>query len=741
MASSEKKIDDIEIKVIKDIPLFEDGYDETQDSFNHKVYSDTLVKLIESNDPPLSIGLFGPWGCGKSSILNTAKIDLEGRNFLCVYFNAWKYAGDSFRRQFLLNTIRSVYSPDEAEAAKKKLIRRFYNEIPIAESKLEKIFEKMQKVSPKIHIGPLGFSIPLLKTDPKLVLPEQFEDEFKAMLNINILAEKKNNKTAKKIKGKKFLFIIDDIDRCPPDMVVTILDSVKTFLTPKQSNCYFILALDDKAVVSVLSKINENYSDEELLKFFDVTVRMNPLKRYDLVSFANKIADITNLPKNVIQTAVYGEFDSPRKIKHFLNVFLVRSATMAKRHVEGFLVDMPDPNQLSKLLVIEIKFPQIFRKMIDDPNLIKTLQDYSEDFSLGKQDKIPEEYKLNARLFKFLWQTRNINIDDPELIIFQKLSQFANILKQDEVQINKLSEAILNYSLEELIELTQPIQSAQSRKALVGFLKEKLDISTGIFLDNSTESSLFIFKNLEMSESSRTELADTILQNYLQAKTDVFDLHNFESLLGCIDTTTQKKQQIGNIKKLGLSLLGEREDWEEIKNEYLLNVAKFINYLFSKNRVDIRTANQINTILKSWIGNVEQLLEVLEHIELTEDQYKKQAEKNINVPGHDVLKQLIERISTNDDEVSIYERIRNIIFKFWQKENIEPLDEKLSQILETNVPKVSTITPTVRFVFETIIYMPTWLDDKFSSPIADQIWNFYTKCSNMDDKTTKINQF
>ena len=102
------------------------------------------------------------------------------------------------------------------------------------------------------------------------------------------------------------------------------------------------------------------------------------------------------------------------------------------------------------------------------------------------------EYLLEADLFKFLWRTRNINIDDPELVIFQKLSQFANILKKEKVQINKLSEAILNYSHEELIELIQPIQSEQSRKALVGFLKEKLDISTGIFLDNSTESSLFI---------------------------------------------------------------------------------------------------------------------------------------------------------------------------------------------------------------------------------------------------------
>jgi len=98
-----------DLKIIKDLPLFEYGYDKKEDSFNHKVYADSIIKIIKSNKAPLSIGLFGPWGSGKSSILNTIKKEIENENYIYIYFNAWKYGGDSFRRQFLLNTIDKLF--------------------------------------------------------------------------------------------------------------------------------------------------------------------------------------------------------------------------------------------------------------------------------------------------------------------------------------------------------------------------------------------------------------------------------------------------------------------------------------------------------------------------------------------------------------------------------------------------------------------------------------------------------
>ena len=79
---------------------------ETNDILKTKVYSDNLKKVI-LNTPDkkvFTIGLFGSWGAGKSSIIRTAREEIENNNpkIKFITYDAWKYVNDSFRRMFLL---------------------------------------------------------------------------------------------------------------------------------------------------------------------------------------------------------------------------------------------------------------------------------------------------------------------------------------------------------------------------------------------------------------------------------------------------------------------------------------------------------------------------------------------------------------------------------------------------------------------------------------------------------------
>lgn len=728
--------------VIKDLSLFEKEYDENLDSFHHKAYAETLVKLIESNEPPLSIGLFGPWGTGKSTILNIVNSLIKNKDFLCVYFNAWKYAGDSFRRQFLLNVIEKLFYKGEKEKFLQEIKIRFHREIPITDNSVKKIYSQIVKWLPKINLGILSYSFPMLETDPKLVLPEQFEEEFKNMLNPQNLGKKKYPKTTEKISNKKFLFIIDDIDRCPPEMILTILNSIKTFLTPKNLECFFILALDDKAAVTALKKNNESYSDEELLKFFDVTVRMNPLKKYDLVSFANRVAEQSKLPESVIQIAVYGGFDTPRKIKHFLNTFLVRLDVTKKRVEEGFLIEMPDLNQLSKLLVIETKFPQVYEKIIEDSGLIEKLQEDSEKDSYRKEE-VTEDSKNSSDpyLYKFLWATRSITIDNPEVLIYLKLSQSANALKKDGVKIEELASAIERFTPDILSELIKHIQSEKSQKALVDFIKEELEPATELFLENITASALYIFENLEFNESSRKELRRTIAQDYIKEGVNIFNLPDVELLFKCVNLLTNQKRWYESLKNIGLTVLEEMKEPQKLRKEQLLNVSKFINYLYLKQLIEVKTSMRINTTLKGWIESPEQLIDVLENIKMFKNDLDERAKKGNLIPNSDVIKPLIDKISIKEEEVPLYERIRKIVFKFWQGEYLDPIGKKLNYILTDRVPQVTNLTPEIKFVLETIIDLHVYLDKKTAFPIAQKIWFFYTKCPDPDDKILSLKAY
>ena len=76
-----------------------------EDLLETKRYADTLKEIIVSSVPKCTIGLFGKWGTGKSSIIKTVRKELEneeGENIKFIVYDAWKYSGDSFRRTFIL---------------------------------------------------------------------------------------------------------------------------------------------------------------------------------------------------------------------------------------------------------------------------------------------------------------------------------------------------------------------------------------------------------------------------------------------------------------------------------------------------------------------------------------------------------------------------------------------------------------------------------------------------------------
>jgi predicted KAP-like P-loop ATPase len=123
------------LPILRDDPLFLDGgsYDPALDAFNHEAYAQEIFNILQVNQPPLSIGLFGPWGIGKSTIIGILfKLISESKDCALkpIYFNAWKYSGDAFRRQFLIDVAKQTYEGNpNREVVARRLERLNYAEV------------------------------------------------------------------------------------------------------------------------------------------------------------------------------------------------------------------------------------------------------------------------------------------------------------------------------------------------------------------------------------------------------------------------------------------------------------------------------------------------------------------------------------------------------------------------------------------------------------------------------------
>ncbi|MBI4535934.1 MAG: NTPase KAP, partial [Ignavibacteriae bacterium] len=83
----------------------------TEDLLNFTVVADTAAQLVrESAGQPLSIGVSGSWGTGKSSLVkmigtSLKETDADKGKYVFLEFNAWLYQGYDDARMALLQSV------------------------------------------------------------------------------------------------------------------------------------------------------------------------------------------------------------------------------------------------------------------------------------------------------------------------------------------------------------------------------------------------------------------------------------------------------------------------------------------------------------------------------------------------------------------------------------------------------------------------------------------------------------
>lgn len=92
------------LNFLSDTPVLKNEKDYYE--FYHKHVSPALHEIIRTDSKIQTVGLFGAWGSGKSTIIDNLKQDYK--DFPIFIFDNWKYQGDPLRRTFLIKLFQFV---------------------------------------------------------------------------------------------------------------------------------------------------------------------------------------------------------------------------------------------------------------------------------------------------------------------------------------------------------------------------------------------------------------------------------------------------------------------------------------------------------------------------------------------------------------------------------------------------------------------------------------------------------
>ena len=255
----------------------------TEDFLNYEVHCDLIKEYVTNpNLLPLTIGVFGDWGSGKSSIMKILEQKLEDdEKVLTIYFNSWLFESYQDAKISLLENILLELSKNETlgETAKKKILSLIsrVDYMKLAKDGIKKYGKNVVDI---IATGGVGS---VIEASFSMLKKEKIDElETADLYKLNEYIKDEQNNTSKntiKTFRKDFeelinltdyesvVIFIDDLDRCMPERVIETLEAIKLFLSVP--NTAFVIGADERIIkhsISMHLKLHTLNSDSDYLQ-------------------------------------------------------------------------------------------------------------------------------------------------------------------------------------------------------------------------------------------------------------------------------------------------------------------------------------------------------------------------------------------------------------------------------------------------------------------------------------------
>ena len=374
--------------------------------------AETAVEaVLDDALDPIALGISGPWGSGKSTVLKLIKTELASGGvvtkdeacmddrILVVETDPWRYDPSVGAKATLILEVLNALTaelekhgglPEHVEGALKKLAKRvnWVKALTLAaRSSITLQLPRIDDLSSLVNEGDMEGD-----SEPRNL--DEFRQDFAELLADERLSHL-----------RRVVVLVDDLDRCLPVTVVETLETMRLFLSVAKMS--FVIAADEDRVADALrdrypegNGLDEDTEEPARLylhKIVQTTLRLPALSRFDTEAYllllllqrsvndqltktqfeqilegctklrmAAGTIDSIEIPEGLdiatemqfaarLTPILYEKLrGSPRRVKRFLNDLNVRSSIAERR---GIALDV---SVVAKLMVLELLLPGEF---------------------------------------------------------------------------------------------------------------------------------------------------------------------------------------------------------------------------------------------------------------------------------------------------------------------------------------------------------------------------------------------
>ena len=562
-----------------------------EDYLNFGEVSQIVTEILETEAMlPVSIGIFGNWGAGKSSLLNLIEQQIKPDEWIVIKFDAWLYQGFDDARTALLETIANHLI--QAAKNKETILQKSKNLLAridglrlagwLAEGAalaagfptfglVSKIFGTAQNALDGIQDATESKQVvetgkEIVDSGRKLIAPQKQQtppqqiDEFRKEYG-EILQD----------LGKKLVIVIDNLDRCLPANAIQTLEAIRLFLFLNRTA--FIIAADEEMI---RHSVAEHYKDlsyrhqiDYLDKLIQIPIRVPKagvleIRAYLYMLYAihqkvppEKLANLRQFLETHLQQSWQDQSLNPEQV----------AKTIEEQHNQALLSDFERANRIAPLLA---NSPNIH----GNPRIVKRiLNTIKMRAQIANKRQIPLEEAIITKLVIFercvdsdvvtnFYQLVNEGEGKPEL-----LKELEN---NNEQNLSKLSEnKPIQAFIKEWAKLEPKLSNVDLRAAIY-LSRETIPLNTYTAqLSQKAQQALSIL----LKATSRTGSQNT--QNAIQGLI-------VDEQISVMETLIEQLRKVDNWDKspngfVGACLLAENsEDGARILNRFIIELKQSV---------------------------------------------------------------------------------------------------------------------------------------------------------------------